>query len=66
MSTPAPCDDAQLVRGPRKLLEAMRKRARDEGRPIAALWRRAAELYLIENTLVRRNRAKELARTDIE
>ncbi len=39
-------EDVQLVRGPSVLIVAMRKRARDSGRTIIAVWREAAELYL--------------------
>jgi hypothetical protein len=38
--------DSQIVRGPKALLEAMRKRAELDGQKVAEAWRRAAELYL--------------------
>lgn len=39
-------EDAQLVRGPKELIEAMRERAAKDGQTVSVAWRRAAEAYL--------------------
>jgi hypothetical protein len=39
-------EDSQLVRGPKALLEMMRKLARERGAKISELWRQAAEEFL--------------------
>lgn len=39
-------EDAQLIRGPAELMQAMRERAERDGQLISVAWRRAAEAYL--------------------
>jgi hypothetical protein len=39
-------EDAQLVRGPAVLIEAMRERARANGQAVSFVWRQAAEAWL--------------------
>lgn len=39
-------EDKQLVRGPSTLLDAMRERAKAEGKGVAEIWREAASQWL--------------------